>query len=95
MLNYAKICTKDDKFVKEFNNTFSELEEYIKIFKPNVVLDRENLKQINDTINIINSLIPDQTRLNFILKCFTFFKLEIVIRDLLLDLKNTNVLSNL
>ena len=76
MLNYVKIYTKDDKFVKQFNNTFSEMEEYIKIFKPKVVLDRENLKQINGTINIINSLIPDQSRLNFILKFFYFLQIR-------------------
>ena len=58
----------------------TEMKTYIDTFKPKVFLEREDLNQIHDIVNIINEIseLPDQTRLNYVLKCFTFFHIEML-----------------
>ena len=61
-------------FLELYDDIFTEMENYINTFKPKVFLEREDLNQINDIVNIINKIskLPDQSRINYDLKCYTF-----------------------
>ena len=67
---------KKDLKTLEFDDMIKEMENYIKTYKPKVLLDREDLNKINDNVNIINKIskITVESRLNYVLKCLTFFK---------------------
>ena len=67
-------------FLELYDDMFTEMKTYIDTFKPKVFLEREDLNQIHDIVNIINEIseLPDQTRLNYVLKCFTFFHIEML-----------------
>ena len=66
-----------------YDDMFIEMENCINTFKPKVFLDRENLSQIFDIVKIINEIskLPDQTRLNYILKCEPFFDIEMLMNN--------------
>ena len=71
----------DERNLGMYDDMFIEMEHYINTFKPKVFIDRENLRQIYDIIKIINEIskLPDQTRLNYVLKCKPFFLIKIYI----------------
>ena len=62
----------------EYDDMIKEMENYINTFKPKVFLKREDLYQIYEIVYIINKIskLPDQTRLNYILKCQTFLHIK-------------------
>ena len=62
-------------FLESYDDMFTEMENYINTFKPKVFLERENLNQVVDVVNVINKIseLPDQSRINYDLKCYTFF----------------------
>ena len=66
-----------------YDDMFIEMENCINTFKPKVFLDRENLSQIFDIVKIINEIskLPDQTRLNYVLKCKPFLLIKISISN--------------
>ena len=66
-----------------YDDMITEMENYINTFKPKVILDRENFRQIYDIVKIINEIskLPDQTRLNYILKCEPFFDIEMLMNN--------------
>ena len=61
---------------------FTEMENYVNTFKPKVFLEREDLNQIHDIVDIINEIseLPDQSRLNYVLKCIPFFHIKILMK---------------
>ena len=67
-------------FLESYDDMFKEMENYVNTFKPKVFLEREDLNQIHDTVIIINEIskLPNQSRLNYVLKCFTFFHIEML-----------------
>ena len=62
----------------EFDDMIKEMEVYINTLKPKVFLNREDLDKINDIVIIINKIskLPDQSRLNYVLKCITFLRIK-------------------
>ena len=66
-----------------YDDMITEMENYINTFKPKVILDRENFRQIYDIVKIINEIskLPDQTRLNYVLKCKPFLLIKISISN--------------
>ena len=64
----------------ESYDMFTEMKTYIDTFKPKVFLERENLNQIYDNVKIINEIseLPDKSRLNYNLKCITFFHIQML-----------------
>ena len=77
-LHNAKFYNKDEINIKMYDDMFKEINNYITTLKPEVFLDREDLDKINDNIYIINKIskLPDQSRLNYNLKCNTFLKIK-------------------
>ena len=77
-LEDAKFYNKDEINIKMYDDMFKEINNYIKTLKPKVFLDREDLVKINVNIYIINKIskLPDQSRLNYNLKCNTFLKIK-------------------
>ena len=70
-------------FLESYDDMFTKMENYINTFKPKVFLERENLKQIYDIVNIINEIseLPNKSRLNYVLKCIPFFHIEMLMED--------------
>ena len=73
----------NERNLRMYDDMFIEMEDYINTFKPKVFIDRENLKQIYNIIQIINEIskLPDQTRLNYVLKCKPFLLIKISISN--------------
>ena len=69
---------KNFDFLELYDDMFTEMENYLNTFKPKVFLEREDLNQINDIVNIINKIskLPDQSRINYDLKCYTFLNIK-------------------
>ena len=67
-------------FLESYDDMFTEMKTYIDTFKPKVFLERENLNQIYDNVKIINEIseLPDKSRLNYNLKCITFFHIQML-----------------
>ena len=67
-------------FLELYDDMFTEMETYINTFKPKVFLERENINQIYDNVKIINEIseLPDKSRLNYNLKCITFFHIQML-----------------
>ena len=67
-------------FLESYDDMFTEMKTYIDTFKPKVFLERENLNQICDNVKIINEIseLPDKSRLNYNLKCITFFHIQML-----------------
>ena len=75
-----ELNSRNFDFLESYDDMFTEMENYINTFKPKVFLEREDLNQINDIVNIINKIskLPDQSRLNYVLKCIPFFYIEML-----------------
>ena len=73
-----ELNSRNFNFLESYDDMFTEMENYINTFKPKVFLEREDLNQIHDTVNIINEIskLPDQSRLNYVLKCIPFFYIQ-------------------
>ena len=82
-LHNAKFYNKDEINIKMYDDMFKEINNYITTLKPEVFLDREDLDKINDNIYIINKIskLPDQSRLNYNLKCNTFLKIKCYLKN--------------
>ena len=82
-LHNAKFYNKDEINIKMYDDMFKEINNYIKTLKPKVFLDREDLVKINVNIYIINKIskLPDQSRLNYNLKCNTFLKIKCYLKN--------------
>ena len=67
-------------FLESYDDMFTEMKSYINTFKPKVFLERENLNQIYDNVEILNEIseLPDKSRLNYNLKCITFFHIQML-----------------
>ena len=67
-------------FLELYDDMFTEMETYINTFKPKVFLERENINQLYDNVKIINEIseLPDKSRLNYNLKCITFFHIQML-----------------
>ena len=67
-------------FLESYDDMFTEMKTYIDTFKPKVFFERENLNQIYDNVKIINEIseLPDKSRLNYNLKCITFFHIQML-----------------
>ena len=74
---------KDDIRSFNFDDMFTEMENYINTYKPKVFLKREDINQICDIVNIINEIsnLPDQSRINYKLKCYDFLRIRSSILD--------------
>ena len=67
-------------FLESYDDMFTEMKSYINTFKPKVFLERENLNQIYDNVEILNEIseLPDKSRLNYNLKCIPFFHIQML-----------------
>ena len=82
LLNHIKSETINNPFIEYFDNTFKEIKNDIETFKPKVFLERENLRSVCDIVSGINEMskLPDQNRINYVMKCNTYFRIELVFR---------------
>ena len=70
-------------FSESYDDMFKEMEKYVNTFKPKVFLERKDLHQIKGIVGIINEIskLPNQSRLNYYLKCSTFFYINLLMND--------------
>ena len=68
------------KFLDLYDEMFKEMEKYVNTFIPKVLLEKVDLDKIYKLVLFINeiSVLPDQTRLNYVLKCKTFFRIQML-----------------
>ena len=78
VLEDLKYYNNDELDLKMYDDMFTEMNNYINTLKPKVFLDRGDLDKINFNVYIINKIseLPDQSRLNYFLKCNTFLKIK-------------------
>ena len=78
-----EINKRNLSFLESYDDMFKEMEKYINTFKPKVFLERKDLNQIHGIVDIINKIskLPNQSRLNYNLKCSTFFYINLLMSD--------------
>ena len=78
-----EINKRNLSFLESYDDMFKEMEKYINTFKPKVFLERKDLHKIHGIVDIINEIskLPNQTRLNYDLKCHTFFYIKMLLNN--------------
>ena len=78
-----EINKRNLSFLETYDDMFKEMEKYVNTFKPKVFLERKDLHKIHGIVDIINNIskLPNQSRLNYDLKCLTFFYIKMLMND--------------